>query len=101
LDGLSLTVLAFVALISLPFLGLGLYEAYENQKRINAFISTNGTVIDNSYATINQDGTASGAYYPVVEFRQETANVVRFTDGVGSLPPDYAAGTRVAVMYNP
>jgi hypothetical protein len=101
LDGLSLTLIAFVALMSFPFLGLGLYEAYENRKKISAFVYANGTVIDNSYATVNHDGTLSGAYYPVVEFRQANGTLVRFNDGVGSLPPDYAVGSQVPLVYNP
>ena len=97
----SLIVIAFVSLISFPFLGIGLYEAYQNQKQIAASIKTSGTVVDNSYATVNHDGTLSGAYYPVVEFTLATGTAVRFNDGIGSLPPDYAVGDQVAVLYNP
>jgi hypothetical protein len=100
-DGLSFIVIAFVALVSFPFLGLGLYEAYQNQKKLNAFTHTEGTVIDNSYATTNHDGTLSGAYYPVVEFRETGGSLVRFNDGVGSLPPDYSVGERVNIVYDP
>jgi hypothetical protein len=100
-DWLSLAVIGFIALISFPFLGLGLYEAYENRKKVNAFIHTTGTVVDNTYSTTNHDGTLSGAYYPVVEFAQANGTLVRFNDGIGSLPPDYAAGAQVAVVYDP
>lgn len=101
LDILSLAVIAFVALLSLPFLGVGLYEALESQKRMAAFLRTTGTVVNNSYATTSHDGTVSGAYYPVVEFSDRNGTLVRFQDGIGSLPPDYSVGEQVALLYNP
>lgn len=94
-------VIGFVALMSFPFLGIGLYEAYENRKKINDFIQTTGTVVSNTYATTSHDGTLSGAYYPVVEFTQADGTLVRFSDGIGSLPADYSVGTQVAIAYNP
>lgn len=102
LEGLSLMAVALVALISFPFLGIGLYEAYQNWQKINAYTQTSGTVVGNSYATTNDGGNISGAYYPVVEFKPEgTAETVRFTDGIGSLPPDYEPGAKVRVIYRP
>jgi hypothetical protein len=99
-NGLSLPVIAFVGLLSSPFLGIGLYEAYETRKQLNAFTHTTGTVVDNSYSTSNHDGTLSGAYYPVVEFTDTNGTLVRFMEGVGSLPPDYTVGDQVAVVYD-
>jgi hypothetical protein len=55
-------------------------------------------VADNTYIVTNEGGTESGAYYPVVEF-EAAGNRVRFQDGVGSLPPDYAVGEAVEVLY--
>ena len=101
IDRMSLAVVAFVALLGSPFLGVGLYEAYQTRKKTGTFIRTGGTVVDNQYTTTNHDGTVSGAYHPVVEFTDAAGAVVRFTEGVGSLPPDYAAGEQVTVVYNP
>jgi len=55
-------------------------------------------VVDNAYIVTNDNGTESGAYYPVVEFTV-AEDRVRFQDGVGSLPPDYEEGEAVEVLY--
>ena len=101
LDGFSLIILGVVALCSFPFLGVGLYEAYKAQHKLNSFVHTQGIVVDNFYSTTNDNGTVSGAYQPVVEFKLADGKSVRFTDGVGSLPPDYEVGSQVDVVYNP
>jgi hypothetical protein len=84
-----------------PFFGIGAYEAVEAQQETQTFIAVTGTVVDNSYQTTYNNGNEEGAYYPVVEFTVSTGEKVRFTDGVGSLPPDYEAGEQVPVLYNP
>lgn len=101
IDGLSLIVVGFVALMCLPFFGVGLYEAYRSRQQLSGFRRAEGRVVDNSYATINDNGTITGAYHPVVEFRPAGGSPVRFTDGIGSLPPDYEVGAQVPVIYNP
>jgi hypothetical protein len=71
------------------------------QGAINRSTEVLGTVVGNSYSTTNDGGTESGAYYPVVEFTGSDGQTVRFTDGAGSLPPDYQIGARVPVLYDP
>lgn len=88
-------------LVGSPFLIIGLYEIYKTERQLRGFIVARGVVVGNSYATINDSGNVSGAYYPVVEFLDERGEKVRFTDGIGSLPPDYDVGASVYVIYNP
>jgi len=87
--------------VGCPFFGIGAYEAVEAQQEAKSFIPVTGTVIDNSYQTTYNDGIEEGAYYPVVDFATSTGERVRFTDGSGSLPPDYEVGAAVPVLYNP
>jgi hypothetical protein len=84
-----------------PFVLLGAYEAVQTQGLLSRWSRAGGTIVDNSYATTQDGTTVSGAYYPVVEFTTADGEVVRFTDGVGSLPPDYAVDAHVPVIYDP
>ncbi|MBK9051011.1 MAG: DUF3592 domain-containing protein [Chloroflexi bacterium] len=99
-DPLFWPITLFLGLISCPFLGIGLYEVAETQQLVNKFEATTGVIVDNSYYVSNEDGNRSGAYYPVVEFQPEDSRPVRFTDGIGSLPPDYEVGEQVQVLYD-
>jgi hypothetical protein len=87
--------------VGLPFVCLGLYEVFEVQQMLSDFARVQGTVVDNTYITTNDGGAESGAYYPVAEFTPLDGSPVRFTDGIGSLPPDYAVGAQVPVLYDP
>jgi len=88
-------------LVGCPFFGIGAYEAVEAQQETQTFTAVRGTVVDNSYQTTYNNGNEEGAYYTVVEFTDSTGETVRFTDGAGSLPPDYEVGDQVPVLYNP
>lgn len=94
-------ILIFLAVCCLPFFGVGLYEAYKSNSEISGFVHTEGTVVGNSYVNRYEDGNVSGAYQPEVEFTLPTGEKKRFTDGIGSLPPDYETGEKVEVIYNP
>lgn len=94
---LNLFGLVVAALFSFPFIGVGLYEIYKVRQWQSRFVRTSGIVIGNSYSRNVYD---EGAYYPIVEF-ETGGGKTRFTDGVGSLPPDYPVGTRLIVFYNP
>jgi hypothetical protein len=100
-DPLFWPIALFLLLMSCPFLGIGLYEVAKTQQMVNSFQATTGVIVDNSYYVSNEDGNSSGAYYPVVEFQPEDSRPVRFTDGIGSLPPDYVVGEQVKVLYDP
>lgn len=87
--------------VGCPFFGIGAYEAWQARLEAQTFVAVTGTVVDNSYQTTVQDGVESGAYFPVVSFIPVDGAPVRFTDGVGSLPPDYEVGESVPVLYDP
>ena len=94
-------VLIILLVVGAPFVLLGVYEIVDTNAAISRGGQATGTVVDNSYS-VTQDGTnESGAYYPVVEFTTAGGQVVRFTDGIGSLPPDYVIGASVPVLYDP
>jgi len=83
--------------VGAPFLLIGLSEAYKTVQLERSSISARGTVVDNMTVAF-----ASGASYaPVVDFRTMEAGMVRFTDGVGTIPPDYEVGAEVKVLYDP
>jgi len=83
--------------VGAPFLLIGLSEAYKTVQTERSSISTRGTVVDNMTVAF-----ATGASYaPVVDFRTLEGETVRFTDGVGSIPPDYEVGAEVKVLYDP
>jgi hypothetical protein len=45
--------------------------------------------------------SGSASYVPVVEFQTSDGEVVRFTDGIGTFPPEYEVGAEVSVLYDP
>jgi hypothetical protein len=100
IDWLGVLVLMIPLLVGCPFVGVGLSEAYKTAQIINAFVAARGTVVENSYWA-GSGPDEGGAYYPVVEFKPEDGKLVRFTDGIGSLPPEYEVGAQVDVLYNP
>ena len=83
--------------VGAPFLLIGLSEVYRVVQLERSWVSTHGTVVDNVVVA-----RATGASYtPVVDFRTMEAGMVRFTDGVGTIPPDYEVGAEVKVLYDP
>ena len=84
--------------VGVPFLLIGLSEAYNSLQLEHSWVSTRGTVVDNYWQAFAHGGAA---YVPVVDFQTQDGETVRFTDGIGSIPPDYAVGTEVQVLYDP
>jgi hypothetical protein len=83
--------------VGAPFLLIGLSEVYKVVQLERSWVSARGTVVDNMVVAF-----ASGASYaPVVDFRTLEGETVRFTDGVGTIPPDYEVGAEVKVLYDP
>lgn len=94
-------ILSILAVCCLPFFGVGLYDVYQNYAEIRTFVGTEGTVVGNRYATVMEDGIATSFYQPEVEFDLPDGRKMRFTDKVGSLPPDYEVGNKLRVLYDP
>jgi hypothetical protein len=84
--------------IGVPFLLVGLSEAYKSLQLERSWVSTRGTVVDNYWEAFAHGGAA---YVPVVDFQTVDGKAVRFTDGIGSIPPDYPVGAEVTVLYDP
>lgn len=83
--------------VGAPFLLIGLSQVYSVVQLERSWVSTRGTVVDNVVVA-----RATGASYaPVVDFRTQDGEMVRFTDGVGTIPPDYEVGAEVKVLYDP
>jgi hypothetical protein len=61
-NGLSLLILGLPVLVGSPFLVIGLYEVYKTERQLKGFRVARGVVVSNSHATINDNGTLSGAY---------------------------------------
>jgi hypothetical protein len=85
-------------LAGIPFLLVGLSEAYKTLQLEHSYVSTRGTVVDNVWHAFADGGAA---YVPVVDFETRDGEVVRFQDGIGSIPPDYQVGAEVTVLYDP
>ncbi len=58
-------------------------------------------MVDDRCQTVTDGANVSGAYHPVVEFITAEGRRARFTDGIGSLLPDYAICATVRVLYDP
>lgn len=97
-DDIHRFVLLLLLLTGSPFVLIGGAEAWHTWQQVHGYPTVTGTVVGNDYRASADSG---GAYYPIVVFTPLDGPTVRFTDGVGSLPPDYALGTSVAVVYNP
>jgi hypothetical protein len=80
-------------LVGGPFLVIGLSEVYKTAQTINAFTSARGTVVDNVWQAFAEGGAA---YTPLIEFQTGDGQTVRFTDGIGTYPPEYEA---LKLMY--
>ena len=95
---LLVIALLLVIIVSGPFLAIGIWESAENISRDRSWITTDGIVTGNTYrATIGE----GASYFPQVDFKTGEGEEVHFTDGVGSAPPDYQAGDKVNVIYDP
>ena len=57
-----------------------------------------GTVVELRRSTT---GGGRASYHPVVVYRDQSGAEHRFTGAIGSNPPDYRRGERVAVRYDP
>lgn len=90
-----------VFLVTCPFWLIGLWEARDVHEQLSRGQQTLGTVIGNRSTVDQRDGAEEHSFQPEVSFRSSDGHVHHFTDGVGSLPPDFAVGDSVTVLYTP
>ncbi|MBN2414863.1 DUF3592 domain-containing protein [bacterium] len=65
-------------------------------------LSAPGTVIDLTLErSSSSSGGSSSMYYPVVEYRTNDGETIRFRGGTGSNPPSFKRGQQVTVRYRP
>jgi hypothetical protein len=98
-DALFRWVVAGTFLLTSPFAILGSLEVYRTAAELRAGERTNGTVVTNRLTVDHRDGVEEHAYIPEVSFKSRDGRSHRFTDGTGSMPPDYVPGERVEVTY--
>lgn len=91
-------LLVVFSLGGLPFLLFGLYELARTAQMVIQYEQAEGVVLENIYQAFAEGGAA---YVPRVEFQAADGSSRRFTDGIGSLPPDYEIGAKVTVLYDP
>jgi hypothetical protein len=89
-----------VFLTTSPFVAIGAQEAYQTHIQLRESELLPGKVIANHLAVDHRDGLEEHAYRPEVTFATRDGTEHHFTDGAGSLPPDYAVGEPVAVLYD-
>lgn len=88
-------ILIFLSLVTFPFIGLGLLEIKNTIIVQQSTIRTEGEVIGN----LRQTGAGGTVYNPTVKFKHANGKFILFTDQVGSYPPAYKIGSKVAIKY--
>lgn len=99
MDALFRWITAGVFLVTSPFVVIGAHEAYQTDAQLRESVRLPGKVIANRLVVDQRDGVEERAYRPEVSFQSPDGATHRFTDGAGSLPPDYAIGETVRVLY--
>jgi len=87
----------FVGLFAIMLAALGTYQSVKLAHLQAAGLRAEGRVV-----RMTRESGSSGhdyTYYPVVEFRTRDNMKVQFKDRVGTNPPSYRAGDKVAVLY--
>jgi hypothetical protein len=101
MDPLFRWVFAGLTLMGSPFAAIGVYEVIQASQDLGHSARARGTVSANRLLVDRRDGNEEHSYQPVIEFRDSAGLSRRFTDPVGSLPPDYAVGDTVELAYEP
>lgn len=84
------------------FLVIGLSFVQNTRSFLATASTTEGEVIALERRRSSQsNGGSSHTYYPVVKFTAPDGEPIQFEGQVGSRPPAFRVGQRVAVLYNP
>ena len=86
------------ATIGFTLLLIGSWLYTRESRFTSRAVHTTGTVVDLDYSR-NSDG--GGTYHPVVVFRTQRGDTVRFRSSVGTSPPSHKIGERIEVLYDP
>jgi len=86
-----------IALLGLTLLTKGLADFI----RVVAFYKFSRKTIAVVVGMVEKDWDSSDVYYPVLEFRLPKNKKIRFQGAVGSSPPAYKVGDKVAIRYVP
>lgn len=100
MDALFRWIALGVFALGSPFVIIGASEAVSTSRDLAERARADGIVVGNRLTTDHRDGNDEHAYLPEVEFHDESGHAIRFTDGVCSLPPDYAIGERLQIAYD-
>lgn len=88
---------AFVALIALVMLGIGVFQTVRVLRYETQGVRANGVVVDLAESD-NSDG--GWTYHAIVRFRVP-GGTVQFKDDIGGDPPPLRPGAEVSVLYLP
>lgn len=97
MDRIKLVVGGVFLPIGLGLLAGASWMFNDDRNFAHAAIAGNGTVVELVYSTDSDGDTTSR---PVVDFTDRDGKSHRFTGKVGSNPPSFHEGERVAVLYN-
>jgi hypothetical protein len=91
-------------ILGVPFLCLGLHQAWDAQERLAQYEVAEGTVTGNEvWRTNDPEGSAilRASYHPIVRFTTQNGETLEFTDAAGTQSPSYEVGDPVNVLYDP
>ena len=87
-----------VAVFAVVLFAVGVYQSAKIARLEATGLRAQGEVVRLKSESSDHGGYS---YYPVVRFRTEHNTRVEFKDSVGSNPPSYRVGDKVAVLYLP
>jgi hypothetical protein len=84
-----------VAIFAAVLFAAGIYQARNVAQLAASGIRSPGEVV----RLASQSGKGGYTYYPIVRFRTGQNDSIEFRDSIGSSPPMYRTGDKVAVLY--
>lgn len=83
------------------FFGFGWQIRTDLERQMATMIPVQGMVVDVVSRVANTNSGNRTFYYPVVEFRTATGELIRFESTLGGNPPAFQTGEQVEVLYDP
>ncbi|WP_322822651.1 DUF3592 domain-containing protein [Chloroflexus sp.] len=94
----TLIIGLFFAIIGAVVIFAGWLWQHSTRERLNTMISDTGTVVD--LLKVQRPGETA-SFYPIVEFRTQAGEVVRFEGSTGVSENTYRIGQQVDILYDP